>query len=69
MELPADECIGAPVVGVCNGRVGFENGRHPARAAVLLGRKVIPVIVYRDNVAEVRELLARFKQDAAASSR
>jgi hypothetical protein len=61
MELPADECIKAPIIGVCNGRIGFENGRHRARAAMLQGLRAIPVIVDRNNAAEVRELLARFR--------
>ena len=61
MELPTDECIKAPIVGVCNGRICFENGRHRARAAMLQGLKVIPIIVDRSNAVEVRELLARFR--------
>jgi hypothetical protein len=61
MELPADECIKAPIIGVCDGRIGFENGRHRARAAMLQGLRVIPVIVDRDNAAEVRDLLAGFR--------
>jgi hypothetical protein len=62
LELPADERIPAPIIGAYDGRIGFENGRHRARAAMLQGLKVIPVIVYRDNAAAVRELLARFRK-------
>jgi hypothetical protein len=62
MALPADVCINAPSVGVYEGCLTFENGRHRARAALLLGLKAIPVIVDKDNVAEVRGLLARFKR-------
>jgi hypothetical protein len=53
--------IKAPIVGVCDGRIGVQNGRHRARAALLLGRKTIPIVVDKDNVAELRELLARFR--------
>jgi ParB-like chromosome segregation protein Spo0J len=38
------------------------NGRHRARAALLQGLKTIPVVVDKDNVVEVRALLAKFKQ-------
>jgi hypothetical protein len=62
MAMPADERIRAPVIGATEGRLVFKNGRHRARAALLQGHKVIPVIVDKDNVAEVRKLLARFKQ-------
>jgi len=67
MELPADEPIRAPIVGAYDGRICFENGRHRARAAMLQGL-TIPVIVDRDNAAEVRELLARFKVPSSARS-
>jgi hypothetical protein len=63
MALPADARINAPVIGVYDGRLIFENGRHRARAALLLGLEAIPVIVDKDNVAEVRGLLARFKRN------
>ena len=36
------------------------NGRHRARVAMLQGLKVIPVIVYRNNAAEVHQVLSRF---------
>ena len=52
----------APIVGVLDGRICFENGRHRARVARRQGLKVIPVIVDKDNVAAVRELLARFQK-------
>jgi hypothetical protein len=62
MAMPADERVRAPVIGATEGRLVFKNGRHRARAALLQGLKVIPVIVDKDNVAEVRALLARFKR-------
>jgi hypothetical protein len=40
----------------------MKKSTHRARAALLQGLKVIPVIVDKDNVAEVRALLARFRQ-------
>jgi hypothetical protein len=52
----------APILGVLDGRIHFENGHHLARAARRQGLKVIPVIVDKDNVAAVRELLARFRK-------
>lgn len=62
LDRSADnEVLRAPIIAVGeDGRLWFENGRHRARAALQLGRKSIPVIVYENNVTAVRELLARF---------
>lgn len=56
-----DEPIRAPQISVYDGQLSFTDSRHRARAALLQGRKVIPVIVHRDNVADVRALLAQFR--------
>jgi hypothetical protein len=61
MKLPAAERIKAAIIGAYDGRIQFQNGRHRARVAMLRGRKTIPIIVYKDNVDAVRELLAKFR--------
>ena len=61
MQYRSEERIKAPIIEAYDGRLYFQNGRHRARAALRPGFKVIPVVVYKKNVAEVRELLARIK--------
>ena len=61
MKVPDESPLGAPSIWVADGCLHFENGRHRARAAMLLGLRTIPVVVDPDNVTAVRELLARFK--------
>ena len=68
MELPTDARIKAPIIGVFEGHLCFENGRHRARAAMLQGLKVIPVIVDKENAAEVRQLLTRFSTKGIRSA-
>ena len=62
LEIPADsDGLSAPVVGVTDGRIEIEDGLHRARAAARLGLKAIPVIVHKDDVAELRAVLAKFR--------
>jgi hypothetical protein len=67
LEIPADsDGLRVPVVGVTDGRIKFEDGRHRARAAARLGLKAIPVIVHKDDVAGLRAVLAKFRAAARA---
>jgi hypothetical protein len=61
MDELAGQVITAPVIGVYEGQLIFENGRHRARVALRQGVKVIPVIVEKDNVAAVRDLLKIYR--------
>ena len=61
MAFPDGTRLKAPRIAAGYGRFGFINGRHRARVALLQGRKVPPVLVPKDNVAEVREVLSRFR--------
>jgi hypothetical protein len=60
LEMPEGTRVAAPKIGALDGRICFEDGRHRARIAKLQGRKVIPVLVRKDNITEVRELLSKF---------
>jgi hypothetical protein len=62
LAFPDGTRLRAPRIAAQDGRIGFINGRHRARAALLQGLKVLPVLVFKDNVAQVREVLARFQR-------
>ena len=68
MKLPEGTRVPAPKIAACDGRLGFEDGRHRARVAKLQGLKVIPVLVPKDNVADVRQLLAKFPRRPPSAS-
>jgi hypothetical protein len=61
-RLPEATRVPAPKIGATEGRIWFEDGRHRARVAKLQGRKVLPVLVHKDNIAEVRQLLSKFSE-------
>jgi hypothetical protein len=68
LDLPENTRVGAPQIGVYEGRLGFVNGRHRALVAKLQGLKVIPVLVRKDNVLETREMLAKYRAASSADA-
>jgi hypothetical protein len=65
VKLPEGARVAIPKIGACDGRIGFEDGRHRMLVAKQQGLKVIPVAVRKDNVAEVRQLLSKFRATRA----
>jgi hypothetical protein len=61
LELPEGTRVAIPKIGACDGCFGFEDGRHRMWAAKQQGLKVIPVAVRKTNVAELQQLLSRFR--------
>lgn len=60
--------LGVAEVGANNGVLDFTNGRNRAKYAELSGAKKIPIAVYKENVKEVRALLAKYAPKEIAAT-
>ena len=67
LKIPETEEEGYPIrirmprIGAYDGQIGFEDGRHRALLAKQQGLRIMPVAVRRDNVAEVRAVLSKWR--------